>query len=134
MFFLMLLFSSIGNIIDKNSHRRSSVKKDIRRNFAKFTGKQLWQSLFFNKVAGLKACNCVKKETLAQMFSCEFCKISKNTLSCRTPPVTASVYNITYYQWYCTKASRKTLERFVSWKITPKYSSHKYFQHGLIIP
>ena len=26
-----------------------------------------------------KACNFIKKETLAQMFSCEFCEISKNT-------------------------------------------------------
>ena len=25
------------------------------------------------------ACNLIKKETLAQLFSCEFCKISKNT-------------------------------------------------------
>ena len=24
------------------------------------------------------ACNFIKKETLAQVFSCEFCKISKN--------------------------------------------------------
>ena len=27
----------------------------------------------------LQACNFVKKETLAQVFSCEFCEISKNT-------------------------------------------------------
>ena len=32
-----------------------------------------------------------KKETLAQVFSCEFCEISKITFSYRTPPVTASV-------------------------------------------
>ena len=25
------------------------------------------------------ACNFIKKETLAQIFSCEFCEISKNT-------------------------------------------------------
>ena len=29
------------------------------------------------------------KETLAQVFSCEFCEIFKNTLSCRTPLVAA---------------------------------------------
>ena len=29
------------------------MKKGFRRNFAKFTGKQLCQSLFYNKVAGL---------------------------------------------------------------------------------
>ena len=53
------------------------MKKGILRNFAKFTGKHLCQSLFFNKVAG--TCNFIKKETLAQVFSCEFCEISKNT-------------------------------------------------------
>ena len=37
------------------------------------------------------ACNFVKKETLAQVFSCEFWEISKNTFSYRTPPVAASV-------------------------------------------
>ena len=29
-------------------------KKDVRRKFEKFTGKRLCQSLFFNKVAGLR--------------------------------------------------------------------------------
>ena len=72
-------------------------KNGALRNFANITGKHLCQSLFFNKVAGLRsrACNFIKKETLAQVFSCEFCKISKNTFSYRTPLVGASVfYNI----------------------------------------
>ena len=63
---------------NRSSHQRCSVEKGVLRNFAKFTGKHLCQSLFFNKVAGL-ACNFIKKETLAQVFSCEFCEISKNT-------------------------------------------------------
>ena len=46
-------------------------KKSVPRNFAKFPGKDLCQSLFFNKV--------FEKETLAQVFYCEFCEISKNT-------------------------------------------------------
>ena len=40
------------------------------------SGKHLCQSLFFNKVS--EACNFIKKEKLAQVFSCEFCEISKN--------------------------------------------------------
>ena len=32
----------------------------------------------------------LKKQTLAQVFSCEFCEISKNTFFHRTPPVAAS--------------------------------------------
>ena len=37
-----------------------------------------------------EACNFIKKETLAQVFSCEFYEITKNTFSYRTPPVTTS--------------------------------------------
>ena len=37
-----------------------------------------------------EACNFVKKETLAQVFSCEFCEISGNTFSYRIPPMAAS--------------------------------------------
>ena len=38
-----------------------------------------------------EVCNFIKKEILAQMFSCEFCKISKNAFSYGSPPVAASV-------------------------------------------
>ena len=41
-------------------------KKDVLRNFAKFTGKHLCQSLFFNKVAN--------KENLAKGFPVNFAK------------------------------------------------------------
>ena len=37
-----------------------------------------------------EACNFIKKETLAQVFSCEFFEISKNTFFYRTPPVSTS--------------------------------------------
>ena len=36
------------------------------------------QSLLFNKAAGLRPANFIKQESLAQVFSCEFCKIVKN--------------------------------------------------------
>ena len=55
------------------------------------------QSLFFNKVAGLRK---AKKESLAQVFSCEFCEISKNILFYRTPPVAASVTHIILLEIY----------------------------------
>ena len=37
--------------------------------------KYRYKSLFFNKVADSQACNFVKKETLAEAFSCAFCEI-----------------------------------------------------------
>ena len=39
-------------LIARNSHRRYSVRKGALRNFTKFTAKHMFQSLFFNKVAG----------------------------------------------------------------------------------
>ena len=44
----------------------------------------------FKKNCRPKACNFIKKENLAQVFSCEFCEISKNTFLNRTPLVAAS--------------------------------------------
>ena len=68
----------IGCALLRSSHWRCSVRKGVLRNFAKFTGKHLCQSLFLNKVAG-SGCSFIKKETLSHMFSCEFCEISLNT-------------------------------------------------------
>ena len=36
----------------RSRNQRCSIKKGVLRNFSKFTGKHLCQSLFFNKVAG----------------------------------------------------------------------------------
>ena len=69
-------FSPRGSCFRSN-YQGCSVKKDVLRNFAIFAGKYLCQGLYFNKVAD--ACNVIKKETLTQVFSCEFCEISKNT-------------------------------------------------------
>ena len=43
--------------------------------------------------------NFAIKETLAQMFSCEFCEISKNTCFYRTPPVAASELSYESKHW-----------------------------------
>ena len=51
-------------------------KKGVLKNFAKFTAKHLCRSLFFNNPATL-----LKKETLAQVLSCEFCGMFKGGLS-----------------------------------------------------
>ena len=66
----------------RSSHRRCSIRKGVLKNFAKFTGKHLCQSLFFNKVAGLRLWwlllfgEMAKKRKTAQTFS-----IDINTLS-----------------------------------------------------
>ena len=48
----------------RGSHQRCSVRKYVLRDVAKFTGKHLCQSLFFDKDA---------------VEACEFCEISKTT-------------------------------------------------------
>ena len=72
--------------ISRSSYWRYSVEKGVLRNFAKFTGSNLCQRLYFNKVAALRpatlyykrvsgTCSCIKKESLAQVLSCEFSEI-----------------------------------------------------------
>ena len=75
---------------DKRSHLqlmyvfRSSrpevfCKKGALRNFPKFTGKYLCQSLFFKKVAGLMTATFLKKGLWHKCVPASFLKISKNT-------------------------------------------------------
>ena len=90
----------------RSSRPEVFCKKGVHRNFAKFTGKHLCQSLFFNKVA--VPATLLKKNTLEQVFSCEFCEISKNAFCYRTPLVTASsVYtcnqDILWQEWQIEK-------------------------------
>ena len=63
---MMIRFTKISAAY-RSSRPEVFCKRGVLKNFAKFTGKQLCQSLFFNKVAG-GACNFIKKETLAQVF------------------------------------------------------------------
>ena len=66
-------------------------KKGVVRNFVKFTGKHLCQSLFFDKIAGLIPATLLKKRLWQRCFAVNFAKIlrSRNTFSYRTPPVAA---------------------------------------------
>ena len=53
----------------RSSHRRCSARKVVLRNFSKFK-----RVCFLIKLHSF-----IKKDTLAQVLSCEFFKISKNT-------------------------------------------------------
>ena len=50
-------------------------KKSVRRNFTKFTVKHLRQSLFFNKVAGLRPATLLKKRLWYGCFPVNFVKL-----------------------------------------------------------
>ena len=93
--------------MSRSSHQRCSVKKRVFNNLAKFTRKHLCQSLFLNKVEGLRP------ETLAQMFSYEFCEISRNTVFTEHLWVVAS-------GWRCFKNMN------IVWKLLLKEKGSNY--------
>ena len=77
--FCLINYIVIDVTKSRSSRQEVFCKKGILGNFAKFTGKHLCQVLFFNKVVGLRPANFIEKETLAQVFSCGICEISKST-------------------------------------------------------
>ena len=54
-------------------------KKAVLKNFAIFTEKHLRWSLFLNKNVDLQSWKFIKKRLQRRFFSCEYCKIFKNT-------------------------------------------------------
>ena len=50
----LIVTVKVWNVQGRSSHQRCSIQKGVLKDFAKFTGKHLRQSLFFNKVAGLR--------------------------------------------------------------------------------
>ena len=58
----------------RSSQQRCSVTKGVHRNFAKFTGKHLCQSLFLNKVSVLSPATLLKKRFWHRCFPVNFAK------------------------------------------------------------
>ena len=58
----------------RTSHQWCSMKKGVLRNFTKFPGKYLCQSLFSNKVAGLRPATLLKKRLWHWCFPVNFPK------------------------------------------------------------
>ena len=77
-----------------------SIKEGVARNVTTLTGTHLCQSPFFNKVAGVRPATSLKKEALAEVFSCEFCETSKNIFFIKHFWTTASVYWINFQNIY----------------------------------
>ena len=68
------------------------LSKSFSQKFHKNHRKTPVPESLFLKSCRSEACNFIKKETLAQVFSCEFYEISKNTYLHRTLLVAASTY------------------------------------------
>ena len=76
--FIASLLDNLKHANGRSSRPEVFYKKGVLKNFAKFTGKHQCQSLFLIKLLA-EACNLIKKKTLAQVFSYEFCENLKNT-------------------------------------------------------
>ena len=68
----------------RSSQQRRSVSKCVLRNFAKFTGKHVCQSLFFNKNAGLRPATLLKKRLWHRYFPVNFAKFLRTSFSQNT--------------------------------------------------
>ena len=55
-------------ILSRSRRPEVFCKKDILRNFTQLTGKQLCQSLFFNKVANLRPATLLKRDSGTGVF------------------------------------------------------------------
>ena len=60
---------------DRSSCPEAFYEKVVLRNFAKFTGKHVYQSLFFNNVAGLRSATLLKKRLWHRRFTVNFSKL-----------------------------------------------------------
>ena len=67
------------------SHRRYSTRKGVLRNFAKLTGNDLCQDLFFNKATRLRPATLLKKKLLTRCFPVSFAKFLRTQFLQNTP-------------------------------------------------
>ena len=107
--------------IRRNSNQVDPIQMFyVLRNLVKFTGKHLCQSLqFFNSPETLF------RKTLAHVFSCECCEISKNTFFHRTPLVAASVYwNRMHSYWLFASLKWLSIYSTFLWLMIVKFYRH----------
>ena len=102
-------YGTTKSAINRSSRRRCSfLKKGVLKNFAKFTGEQLYQGLFFNKIAG-SACN-LKNRLWHKCFPVNFAHLFD-----RTPPVDC----------FCINKDQEYHRRIILFPILKVYYSKK---------
>ena len=92
-FWLKILSETIADV-DRNFSSRSSrpevfCKKGVLRNFTKFAGKHLCQSLFFNKVAGLRPATLLKERLWHRCFPVNFVEFLRTSFFIEHLPLAA---------------------------------------------
>ena len=86
------------------------------KNFANFTGKHLSWNLFFNKVAGQKACNFIKNRLQHRCFHVHFAKLLRATLLQSTSSACFCSYIVRVKTF-----SNPSILKTIDWKKKPKY-------------
>ena len=74
MFYKIVSYSKEAPAQVRSCHQSCSIIKGVLRNFTKFTGKHLCQSLFFNKDTGLRSATLFKKSLWRRCFPVNFAK------------------------------------------------------------
>ena len=102
----------------RSSRPEVFCKKDVLQNFAKFTGKHLCLSLFFNKVADLRPAILLKKRLWHRCFVVNFAKFL------RTP------FFIEYLWWLLLWIMVRVPKTV---RIRPTVKECNYLQHHLLL-
>ena len=98
----------------RSSHRSYSVRKGVPRNFAKFPGKHLCQSLFFDKVAGLRPATLLKKRLWHKCFPLNFAKFPRTPFLQNTSGrlLLSVVVKVWYPEAYSKSCHRSKMELY----------------------
>ena len=100
-----LLPSLLKNVCFLIDHLHTGVPLNWEGRLVIYLQKQLFLSrcsikkVFLEISQNSQVCNFIKKVTLAQMFSCEFCRISKNTFFYWTTPKAAPLFKSISLFW-----------------------------------
>ena len=115
MFDRMLITPVIYATVNWSSFPEVFCKKGILRNCTRFTGKDLCQSIFFNKVAGLRPATILKKILWHRCFPVNFVKFPK------TPFYIEHLWWLLLSKTESTKQSSCPVKIFFRWKhVNPK--------------
>ena len=97
MMMMIIIMNCFRRMVDKAVTEAATRGVQLEKVFLEIL--QNSQECIYSRVSFLKKLQAeafrvffIKKETLAQVFSCEFCDISKNTFLHRTPPVGGCFY------------------------------------------
>ena len=79
------LFGASWRMVIQKQSPEVFYKKDVLKNSAKFTGKLMCQSLFLNKVAGIRPATLIRKRLWHSCFPVNFAKYLRTPFLQNTP-------------------------------------------------